>query len=98
MKPKPIIQGSWKNKIVASCLQDERDAKDFEITEDEVLDKLPRESFKRFKEIAELLESDPILRNSHTHYEKTREEMWYTSMQKFRRVYEIDRKKWFIDA
>jgi len=31
-----IIPGSWKNKIVASCLQEERDKQDFNLDPSEI--------------------------------------------------------------
>ena len=34
--PSKITMGSWKNKIVASCLQEERDKQDFTIGQNDV--------------------------------------------------------------
>ena len=45
-----------------------------------------------------MLESDPILKNDHTWYDMTREEQMETLLKKSRRVYEIDRKKYFQDV
>ena len=76
-----IIPGSWKNKIVASCLQEERDKKDFTVGETEIVDTLlDKEYYQRYFDSQQLMMSDPILRNKHTFYEMDRDEMYYRSM------------------
>ena len=36
MSKNKVVMGSWKNKVVASCLQEERDNQDFKISKDEI--------------------------------------------------------------
>lgn len=58
------------------------------------MNKIHRPHYLRYFEAVNLLKSDPILQNTHKFYEMTREEQWYQSMAKLRRVYELDRNKW----
>ena len=95
-KAKSIVMGSWKNKIVASCLLEERDKKDFTIDHGEVFGPiLNKEHYQRCADAMKFMESDPILRNTHKFYEMTIEEMWEHQMKKCRRAFELDREKWF---
>jgi hypothetical protein len=71
-----IIEGSWKNKIVASCLQEERDKQDFKLGPFESITNgvLHKEHYQKAREAQEFVENHPILRNTHDWYEMTREE------------------------
>lgn len=41
------------------------------------------------------MENDPILRNSEKWYDMTREEQWETLFKKAKRIYEIDRVRFY---
>jgi len=66
---KLIIMGSWKNKVVASCLQEERDKQDFKFDLDELIEKdLDKEQIDGWLQGVQFL-SHPELKNSHHYYE-----------------------------
>jgi hypothetical protein len=76
-KQKQPTPGSWKNKIVASDLQDERDKCDFDAKKGNGFEGiLNQEYILRFKDALSFMESDPILENTHKFYDMTKEEMW----------------------
>jgi hypothetical protein len=68
--------GSIKNKIVASDLEEERNKCNF--NKDELTDILfgGREIYEEIKADLDIMESDPILRNTEKWYDFTREEMF----------------------
>jgi len=75
---KKIIQGSVKNKIVSSDLQDERDKKDFNDNDGNLFSDLwdlpfPNNQARKNMFMKACID-DPILRNSHKFYEMSREE------------------------
>ena len=94
---KQPIQGSWKNKIVASDLQEERDKQDFDSTKGGgLVGVLNQDYSQRLWDALAFMESDPILKNTHKFYEMTKEEMWEHHMQKLKRARELDTDgKWF---
>ena len=79
MKPqrKQYIQGSWKNKVVATELEEERAKQDFESPVVNGVNPLTDpESQVRFYESMNFHLNDPILRNTHKYYDMTREEIF----------------------
>ena len=96
-KTRQPTQGSWKNKIVASDLQEERDKKDFDSElGGGFVGILNKEYTQRFRDALAFMESDPVLMNSHKFYEMTKDEMWLHHMQKLKRAKELDTDgKWF---
>ena len=90
------IPGSWKNKIVNSDLQEERDKRDFDgKLGDGVKVLLDGATFKRLGEAADFVSGDPVLRNTHKFYDMTKEEMWEHHMAKYNRAFSLDKEKWF---
>lgn len=54
-----------------------------------------KDKLEEYKELWTLIEKDDILRNSEKWYDMTREEQWETLFKKARRMYEIDRVKYY---
>jgi len=80
--------GSMKNKIVASCLQEERDKCDFDATlGGGIFSLLDKEFHERALDAMKFCRDDPILRNHHEYYDMTREEKWKLGMKKLNRAY-----------
>eukprot|EP00347_Sterkiella_histriomuscorum_P006528 403352422 len=89
--------GSIKNKIVADDLLEERKNLNFNQEELTHLFFGSKEFYEEFNEHIRFMEADPLLRNDQTWYELTREEQMELLMKKARRVYEINRKKYYHD-
>jgi len=71
------VDGSWKNKIVATDLQEERDKRDFEDVKPDGLNPLTDpDTQTRFYDSVNFHINDPVLRNTHKYYEMTREEIF----------------------
>jgi hypothetical protein len=91
------VDGSWKNKIVASDLQEERDKQDFQNIKVNGLNPLTDpECQARFYESINFHINDPVLKNTHKYYELTREEIFQRETMKLKRAYEIGKEKWFL--
>lgn len=89
--------GSIKNKIVASDLEDERKKLNFNQTELTHFLFGGKAKHEEYQEWIRFMEADPILKNDHTWYEMTREEQMECMLKKARRVYELDKKKYYND-
>ena len=92
---KPIIPGSWKNKIVSSDLQEERDKKDFTGSMSDYFDPY---IVKRMDEVLAFSESDPGLLNSHKFYDMTREEQMQDWYKKSNVAFRLGKQKYFVDS
>ena len=91
-----IVHGSWANKVVASDLLDERAKRDFDDEQGRAFKNiLNQEELYAREEQMNVISSDPILRNSHTFYDMTREEMWIDHMRKFNRAWQLRKEQWF---
>ncbi|CDW74570.1 acyl-oxidase family protein [Stylonychia lemnae] len=89
--------GSIKDKVVAEDLLAERKNLNFDQLELTNFVFGGEENYKNYQEWTKILESDPILHNHHEFYEFTREEQIEHNLQKVKRMYEIDKKKYFQD-
>ena len=80
MSKEKIVYGSIKRKIVSSDLIQERANRDFDDENGEVLFKTlcVGGPFEHRQEFLKVLDSDPILQNSHKFYEMTSEELQLT--------------------
>ena len=91
------IPGSWKNKVVNSDLQEERDKCDFNGKLGGGVEVLfDAANLQRAKDSAAFVSGDPILRNTHKFYDMTREEMWEHQMVKYNRAFSLGKEKWFV--
>ena len=71
MKKSNIVQGSWSKKIVSSCLQEERDKKDFEGNWGQIGNEKAHEYIE---DVMRFQLSHPDLMNSHKFYDMDRSE------------------------
>lgn len=88
---KQRVPGSWKNKIVNSDLQEERDKCNFDMNLEtnglsNCMDKVHTQ---RYRDAIEFMESDPLLKNTHKFYQMSRKEAWDYQIKKLRRAYEL---------
>ena len=93
---KTRISGSWKNKIVASDLQEERDKCDFDMNEARMFSRQGK--LVDAAVVAEILELHPALQNTHKFYDMTREEKMKDWFRKTNYAYKLKKKEWFSDA
>jgi hypothetical protein len=54
-----------------------------------------KEEYESVKKDVEIMENDPILRNTHKWYDLTRDEMFDLQLKKFRRFAETHRDRYF---
>ena len=88
------IRGDWKNKIVDSSLQEERDKKDW----DGGAMHLVRESHVTLHdEHCDLMESHEELKANHKFYDMTAREKKEDMFRRANAAYRINKKKLFVD-
>lgn len=90
--------GSIKNGVVGSDLLEERAKCNF--VQKDLTHFLfgGEQSYKQFQDWISDMESDPILKNSHHYYELSKEEGYKHQLQKMRRLFELNRTKYFLEA
>ena len=88
------IIGSIAKGIVASDLLEERKKCNFDQEEFFNLI-LTKKHVDYFKRSIEIMESDPILKNTHKYYDMTREEQMVLGMQKVKRGVQLHGFKFF---
>ena len=90
------VQGSWKNKITASELAEER--KNCLIDKDELFKFMvgDDQTLILMKKVEEDIKHHPFIRNSHKYYEMTRQETQVMWMKKLKYIWDnLDRKLYF---
>ena len=88
------VKGSWKNKIVATTLADERAKCDFD--QQEALEIIWRPvQISRLKEAADAMDKYPELANTHKFYDMTRAEAQKHWLKKTNFAYRHFKKEWF---
>jgi len=89
-----IIQGSWKRGIVGSCIQEERDKKDFTGSLHEIGNSM---MMTKYLEALDFMESHPDLKNNHKFYEWSREEMLDNWYKKVNVAYRLGKEQFFVN-
>lgn len=92
-----LIAGSLKTKVVASDLLEERKNLDFDQKELSYLFFGSKEVYEDWHIKVSQIINDPVLRKEADWYEKNRELQLVRNIQRVRRLYEIDKKRWFLD-
>ena len=91
------IPGSWKNKVVASDLQEERDKCDFDMQEAKALT-ARHGKLQDAAAAVEVIDKHPALQNSHKFYDMTRAEKMKDWFRKTNYAYKLKKKEWFTDT
>ena len=90
---KKRIQGSWKNKIVASDLQEERDKCDFDQAE-ALTTSIDVVEWAATQDAHKYMVEHPELANTHKFYDMTRQEQMEHMFKKSKYAYKV-RPDWF---
>lgn len=93
-QPQPI-QGSIKNKIVASDLLEERKKINFDNKELALITWNGQEDYSRILGLYGDLKEDPLKQSSEKWYDMTREEQQENALKRLRRYYDTHREKYF---
>ena len=88
--------GSIAKGIVATDLLEERKKCNFD--QEEFWNLIwTKKHVDYYKKTIKMMESDPILMNSHKYYDMTRQEQMVNSMEKIKRGYQLYGTKYFFD-
>jgi len=88
---------SVSRKEVHPDLIKERNNGNFDSKEIAVFMRGGQENYDKYNDFITTMENDPILCSSHKFYEMTREEMMISQSQKLRRLWDLDKEKYFLN-